>query len=188
MSSRRRREPRRGFEGTDAAPVVLPEDKALPLLQSGEIIGGYRMPWGSNYTFIVHIDAGDEKYLRAIYKPRDGERPLYDFPGGTERGSRHKVSRSCSEHSPSYRPTGGASSQCRCVPRVRKASVVTILQDKGHFGCDLLVCRGSPIISKSRVRFVVATDALSAWWAETVREHPALPVMRRLNFGEPTHG
>lgn len=41
------------------------------------------MPWGSNYTFLVWIDAGPGKYLRAIYKPRDGERPLWDFPLGT---------------------------------------------------------------------------------------------------------
>ncbi len=41
------------------------------------------MPWGSNYTFLVWIDAGPGKYLRAIYKPRDGERPLWDFPIGT---------------------------------------------------------------------------------------------------------
>ena len=53
------------------------------MLQSGEIVGGQRTAWGSNYTFLVHIDAGPGKYLRAIYKPRDGERPLYDFPRGT---------------------------------------------------------------------------------------------------------
>ncbi len=41
------------------------------------------MPWGSNYTFMVWIDAGPGQYLRAIYKPRDGERPLWDFPAGT---------------------------------------------------------------------------------------------------------
>lgn len=64
-------------------PINLPETEAQPLLQSGEIIGGYRMPWGSNYTFVVHIDAGEQTYLRAIYKPRDGERPLHDFPDGT---------------------------------------------------------------------------------------------------------
>lgn len=41
------------------------------------------MPWGSNYTFLVRIDAGNGRYLRAIYKPRDGERPLHDFPSGS---------------------------------------------------------------------------------------------------------
>ena len=66
-----------------AEPVTLDEDMARPLLESGEVTGGHRMPWGSNYTFLVWIDAGPGKYLRAVYKPRDGERPLWDFPIGT---------------------------------------------------------------------------------------------------------
>ncbi len=80
----RRRVSRLEFPRPDnAKPVDLPEDEALPLLQSGEIIGGHRMPWGSNYTFLVWIDAGRASYLRAIYKPRDGERPLWDFDSGS---------------------------------------------------------------------------------------------------------
>ena len=63
--------------------VTLPEDEARPVLESGEIIGGQRIPWGSNYTFLVHIDAGPGRYLRAIYKPRRGERPLSDYPHGS---------------------------------------------------------------------------------------------------------
>ena len=47
------------------------------------MIGGHRIPWGSNYTFMVWIEAGPGKVLGAIYKPRDGERPLYDFPAGS---------------------------------------------------------------------------------------------------------
>ena len=66
-----------------AEPVTLDEDAARPLLESGDVTGGHRMPWGSNYTFLVWIDAGPGRYLRAIYKPRDGERPLWDFPIGT---------------------------------------------------------------------------------------------------------
>ena len=42
--------------------------------------GGYRIRWSSNYTFLVHIYAGSGRHLCAIYKPRDGERPLRDFP------------------------------------------------------------------------------------------------------------
>lgn len=83
MTSRRRRNRRAALEEPEGTPIDLSEDEARPLLQSGEIIGGHRMPWGSNYTFLVRIDAGDGKYLRAIYKPRDGERPLHDFPQGT---------------------------------------------------------------------------------------------------------
>lgn len=35
--------------------------------------------WGSNYTFLVHIDF-DENNISAVYKPSRGERPLWDFP------------------------------------------------------------------------------------------------------------
>ena len=66
-----------------AAPIELPEEDALPLLQDGEVLGGQRIPWSSNYTFLVEIDAGKGRHIRAVYKPRDGERPLYDFPNGT---------------------------------------------------------------------------------------------------------
>ena len=69
-----------GFKETETVPVELSEEDALPLLQEGEVIGGQHIPWGSNYTFLVRIAAGHGKYLQAIYKPRDGERPLYDFP------------------------------------------------------------------------------------------------------------
>jgi hypothetical protein len=63
--------------------VRLSEEEAEPLLKSGEIVGGRRLAWGSNYTFLVHIATGPGEYLRAVYKPRDGEQPLHDFPGGT---------------------------------------------------------------------------------------------------------
>ena len=59
----------------------LSEDEALSILQEGKIIGGQQIPWGSNHTFQVRIDAGANRHIRAIYKPRDGERPLPDFPG-----------------------------------------------------------------------------------------------------------
>jgi uncharacterized repeat protein (TIGR03843 family) len=67
----------------DRVALDLPEEEARPILEAGEIIGGQRIPWGSNYTFLVHIDAGPGRYLRAIYKPRDGEQPLHDFPDGS---------------------------------------------------------------------------------------------------------
>ena len=67
----------------EATPVVLSEEDALQVLRFGKVLGGRRVAWGSNYTFLVHADAGNGKYLRAVYKPRDGERPLYDFPRGS---------------------------------------------------------------------------------------------------------
>ena len=62
--------------------IGLSDPDTLALLREGEVIGGQRIPWSSNYTFLVHIDAGEQSYIRAVYKPRDGERPLYDFPNG----------------------------------------------------------------------------------------------------------
>ena len=49
------------------------------------------MPWGSNYTFLMQITnpqtkdlpEDDREDLLAVYKPRRGESPLWDFPNGT---------------------------------------------------------------------------------------------------------
>jgi uncharacterized repeat protein (TIGR03843 family) len=52
----------------------------MALLRDGpiEVLG--RMPWSSNGTFLVALDA--EAETKAVYKPRRGERPLWDFPSG----------------------------------------------------------------------------------------------------------
>jgi hypothetical protein len=52
------------------------------LLRQGEIIGCELIPWGSNYTFCATIRHADRQGL-GVYKPRKGERPLWDFPSGT---------------------------------------------------------------------------------------------------------
>ncbi len=45
------------------------------------------LPWSSNYSFLVRVYgplAGQpEQAMIAVYKPRQGERPLWDFPQGT---------------------------------------------------------------------------------------------------------
>jgi uncharacterized repeat protein (TIGR03843 family) len=46
-----------------------------------EVLG--RMPWSSNATYLCEARCGDE-VVRAIYKPRRGERPLWDFPSGLD--------------------------------------------------------------------------------------------------------
>lgn len=40
------------------------------------------LPWSSNYTFLVRVKDGTWSSL-AVYKPRAGETPLWDFPQGT---------------------------------------------------------------------------------------------------------
>ena len=68
---------------SDGVAVRLSEEDALPILREAEIAGGYLIQWGSNYTFLVRLDAGPGKFLQAVYKPMRGERPLHDFPGGS---------------------------------------------------------------------------------------------------------
>ncbi len=59
-------------------------DPVRAVLETGEIEIEGRMPWSSNGTFLVTVTAGDA-WTRAIYKPRRGERPLWDFPAGLDR-------------------------------------------------------------------------------------------------------
>ncbi len=55
---------------------------ALALLASGDVEVLGLLPDSSNYTFLAKVRGeGDE--ILAVYKPTRGERPLWDFPGGT---------------------------------------------------------------------------------------------------------
>jgi hypothetical protein len=61
-----------------------PPEERSRLLCAGAITAYELVPWGSNYTFLVAL-AGDDDQPRAIgiYKPQQGEAPLWDFPDGT---------------------------------------------------------------------------------------------------------
>src|SRR5919109_4722164 len=61
-----------------ARSVPAPTD----LLSRGEIRPLGLMPRASNYTFLAEVGDGDRTAL-AVYKPRRGETPLWDFPEGT---------------------------------------------------------------------------------------------------------
>ena len=56
-----------------------PSTNALNALTTGavEVVG--RLPWSSNFTFLVDV-AGANKTTRAVYKPEQGEQELWDFP------------------------------------------------------------------------------------------------------------
>lgn len=62
-----------------------------PVLERGELEVLGRMPWASNQTYLgrLYLDgpgAGgvpEQQEALAVYKPRRGERPLWDFPRGT---------------------------------------------------------------------------------------------------------
>lgn len=59
----------------------------LQFLQTGTFKLEGLLPWSSNYTFLVQIcgdwGEGQQTELEAVYKPRRGERPLWDFSQGT---------------------------------------------------------------------------------------------------------
>jgi hypothetical protein len=57
-------------------------DDILHILETGSVALEGLVPWGSNYTFLIRVCDGDED-VKAIYKPRKGERPLWDFTRGT---------------------------------------------------------------------------------------------------------
>jgi len=58
-------------------------DPSVPrLLGTGELEVLGLLPNASNHTFLVRALGGDEELL-AVYKPRRGEVPLWDFPEGT---------------------------------------------------------------------------------------------------------
>ncbi|MCH7606572.1 MAG: hypothetical protein IH962_05395 [Chloroflexi bacterium] len=54
----------------------------LDLIDHGEIVSCQLTPGGSNYTFLAQLELNGRNGL-AIYKPRDGEAPLWDFPRGS---------------------------------------------------------------------------------------------------------
>jgi uncharacterized repeat protein (TIGR03843 family) len=60
----------------------LTDDETLRILTSGEIALSGRFMWGSNYTFLVQV-ALEGNQVPAVYKPSQGERPLWDFDQGT---------------------------------------------------------------------------------------------------------
>ncbi len=58
------------------------DTKTQDVLRHGEILSCQLSRLGSNYTFVVNVGLDGEETL-GIYKPRDGEAPLWDFPNGT---------------------------------------------------------------------------------------------------------
>jgi len=58
------------------------EDEILRLLREGELELLGLLPRSSNYTFLARLRGGSDPVL-AVYKPRAGETPLWDFPEGT---------------------------------------------------------------------------------------------------------
>jgi hypothetical protein len=65
-----------------AAGRAVSLERALTLLAEGDLEVEGRLPWSSNATLLVRLSHG-RLTAGAVYKPRRGERPLWDFPAGT---------------------------------------------------------------------------------------------------------
>jgi len=59
----------------------LTDEEWIALLESGEVEVEGRLPWSSNTTLLVGLALGEQSG-HAVYKPRRGERELWDFPDG----------------------------------------------------------------------------------------------------------
>ena len=67
---------------TDSHPTELNVADVLALLAKGDLEVQGMLPWSSNYTLLAAVRCDGLQGL-AVYKPRRGERPLWDFPRGT---------------------------------------------------------------------------------------------------------
>lgn len=90
MAKSLRKRARSTASGSDSSvtivePQVLTEERILTLLRAGRMEERGLLPYSSNYSFLVTLrdDADEGVALPAVYKPRRGENPLWDFPTGT---------------------------------------------------------------------------------------------------------
>jgi len=68
---------------TEGDSTPLTPEQVLDVLEHGEFdVEHGAIRWSSNYTFLCSVTHNDLS-LMAVYKPRSGERPLWDFPDGT---------------------------------------------------------------------------------------------------------
>ena len=64
---------------------IISSEVILACLQNGEINLEGQFLWGSNHTLLTQVKQ-NELTLKAVYKPVQGERPLWDFPSDTLAG------------------------------------------------------------------------------------------------------
>jgi uncharacterized repeat protein (TIGR03843 family) len=62
--------------------LTLADETVLEMLARADLELLGLLPRSSNFTFLVRARDGDDELL-AVYKPREGEAPLWDFPEGT---------------------------------------------------------------------------------------------------------
>ncbi len=70
-------------DSSDDKHIPITAKRLLEVLEKGTVTEEHGvMRWSSNYTFLLSVEYEDVQTM-AIYKPRKGERPLWDFPDGT---------------------------------------------------------------------------------------------------------
>jgi len=62
--------------------ATLPQEEVLAALQRGDLSLEGEFIHGFNYTFLIQVKYQEES-IRAVYKPQEGEQPLWDFPDDT---------------------------------------------------------------------------------------------------------
>jgi uncharacterized repeat protein (TIGR03843 family) len=60
-------------------PASLQPDAMIECLQKGEFEIEGQFMWGSNYTYLGDLTCQNETF-KVVYKPLEGEQPLWDFP------------------------------------------------------------------------------------------------------------
>lgn len=64
--------------------MLIPSDQPiLDILQHGSITLEGEFVQGFNYTFLAKVTSAQGDSLQTVYKPQQGERPLWDFPNDT---------------------------------------------------------------------------------------------------------
>lgn len=69
-------------EDADENQIDLTEAQVLAVLAQGKMEERGLLPYSSNHSFLVTV-ADDDLTLPAVYKPRRGESPLWDFEWGS---------------------------------------------------------------------------------------------------------
>ncbi len=67
---------------TNEQPIEIGAARILDLLLNGDVSVEGMLPYSSNYTLLASVEHAGLRAL-AVYKPRRGERPLWDFARGT---------------------------------------------------------------------------------------------------------
>jgi hypothetical protein len=73
----------RGFAIGEGGCAWVTRDEVHGLLERADVRAIESIPWSSNYTFAARLIVDGYPPFFAVYKPRRGEIPLWDFPDGT---------------------------------------------------------------------------------------------------------